>query len=65
MRKWYLMGLVGPMTLGGHPAWAGEGPGFYAGGSVGLSHYEDEGDDIEADFRAAGFTADVDSETAT
>lgn len=63
MRKWHVIGLLGTLTLAGPAAWAGEGPGFYAGGSVGLSHYEDEEDDIEADFRAAGFAADVDSDT--
>jgi OOP family OmpA-OmpF porin len=63
MRNFYLAGLVGAMVLIVPGVWAGEGPGFYGGGSVGLSHYEDEADDIDEAFTAAGFTADVDSDT--
>jgi len=47
----------------GTMAWAGEGPGFYGGGSVGLSHYEDEEDKISAALGTAGLTGTVDTDS--
>ncbi|MFO1435562.1 MAG: outer membrane beta-barrel protein [Gammaproteobacteria bacterium] len=40
---------------------ADEEPGFYGGGSVGLSHHSDEADDIRAAF--APTTIDIDTDT--
>ena len=43
---------------------AGEGPGFYGGGAVGLSLYDDEEDDIRDIFLANGFIADVNTDVS-
>ncbi|MGQ0659145.1 MAG: outer membrane beta-barrel protein [Chromatiales bacterium] len=43
-------------------AWADEGPGFYVGGGLGLSHYEDEQAEIKAALGAAGLSGTVDTD---
>jgi OmpA-OmpF porin, OOP family len=40
---------------------AGEGPGFYGGGSVGLAHYEDEEDEIRAAFAPTVINVETDN----
>jgi OOP family OmpA-OmpF porin len=39
---------------------AGEGPGFYGGGSVGLSHYEDQEDEIRGAFAPTAISVETD-----
>lgn len=63
MKNQTFAGIVGMMALlAGGSAFAGEEMGFYAGGSVGLSLYEDEEDDIAASMAAAGFSGSIDTD---
>jgi OOP family OmpA-OmpF porin len=57
-RKW-----IAAMTLAFSTAlFAGEGPGFYGGGSVGLSLYEDEEDELNSLLTAAGIIGTVETD---
>lgn len=56
---WAAILIAGLVPAG--TAVAGEGPGFYGGGSVGLAHYEDEEDEIRAAFAPTAIRVDTDN----